>query len=122
MKLNQIAWVSGLVIAVITTLPISPARAQYNFARERSQCIAELTANTPGSRITLRSGPSTNYTSLGYGLVGDIVYVLTEDGPPELDYGVDSAGATWYRVGFPGSGASGWIREDFLDMRCEYAD
>lgn len=37
------------------------------------------------NRITLRSGPGTNYRSLGYGLVGDRVQVLTQS-PPELDY------------------------------------
>ncbi|MFB2880592.1 hypothetical protein [Floridanema aerugineum] len=41
------------------------------------------------NRITLRSGLGTNYRSLGYGLVGDRVQVLTQS-PPELDYDEDS--------------------------------
>ncbi len=94
-----------------------PARAQHHFSGQRSHCHALLQANDPGSRITLRAGPGTQHTSRGYGLVGDRVHVLTST-PPELDYSTDRQGYLWYRVGFPGSGASGWIRKDFLDLRC----
>lgn len=81
-----------------------------------------LVANDPNARITLRSGPGTNYPSRGYGLAGDLVYLLTEVGPPEVDMAPDNQGNTWFRVGFPSSGAIGWMREDFLSTYCEYAD
>lgn len=99
------------------TIPAKVVFAQHTFPNERSHCRATLTADTPNSRITLRSGPGTNYQSLGYGLAGDRVYVLTLS-PPETDYEKDAQGSGWYRVGFPGSGAKGWIREDFLRVRC----
>ncbi len=107
-------------LAITTTafsIPTPAVFAQYTFANERSHCQATLTANEPNSRITLRSGAGSNYRSLGYGLVGDRVQVLTLS-PPELDYQEDSQGSLWYRVGFPRSGAKGWIRQDFLRMQC----
>lgn len=107
-------------LAITTTafsIPTSAVFAQYTFANERSHCQATLTANEPNSRITLRSGAGSNYRSLGYGLVGDRVQVLTLS-PPELDYEEDSQGRVWYRIGFPRSGAKGWIRKDFLRLQC----
>ena len=91
--------------------------AQNPFGREMSQCRAVLKAEDLDSRINLRSGPGVEYAKVGYGLVGDRVFVLTQ-GPPEVDYEKDSEGYGWYRVGFPRSGAKGWIREDFLQVKC----
>lgn len=108
------------IVAIVSALTISTsmeALAQNTFGNERSQCQATLTATNRNSRITLRSGPGTNYRSVGYGLVGDRVYVLTVI-PPEVDYQKDRQGYGWYRVGFPRSGAKGWIREDFLRVQC----
>ncbi|MGB7443387.1 MAG: hypothetical protein WA919_20170 [Coleofasciculaceae cyanobacterium] len=106
-----------LATAAAITLPTTTAFAQHTFPSERSHCRATLTASNPNSRITLRSGAGTNYRSLGYGLAGDNVYVLTAT-PPEPDYKKDRFGYGWHRVGFPVSGAKGWIREDLLDVEC----
>lgn len=105
-------------VAATTIIPATAVFAQSTFPGERSQCDAVLAARDPNSHITLRSGPGTNYRNLGYGLVGDRVYVLT-DQPPELDYAIDRDGYGWYRVGFPNSGADGWIREDLLRLECQ---
>ncbi|WP_439638197.1 SH3 domain-containing protein [Spirulina sp.] len=88
-------------------------------AQHRTHCVAYLIANNRDARITLRSGPSTSTRSLGYGLVNDFVYLITNS-PPELDYAVDRNGYSWYRVEFPESGAKGWIRKDFLNIRCRH--
>ena len=93
--------------------------AQYDFREQQSLCTATLIANNPNARITLRSGPGTNFKSLGYGLVGDYIYILSTT-PPEADYAEDRQGYLWYRVGFPRSGAQGWMREDFLKKFCQY--
>jgi hypothetical protein len=121
---KPIAVYLGLAVAIATpTLAIPAAIAQAQpFGREQSHCTANLTARDRQTQITLRSGPGTTYRSLGYGLVGDFVYLLTSVGPPEVDAQVDHQGNTWFRVGFPNSGAKGWIREDFLNRRCAYAD
>ena len=97
----------------------SPILAQHTFSSEQSLCTGILTAQSRSARINLRSGPSTDYQSRGYGLVGDLVYVLSSS-PPEADYKQDKHGYIWYRVGFPGSGAKGWIREDLIELKCSY--
>ena len=107
----------GFMAMAAATIPATAALAQHTFPGDRSHCVATLTANNPNSRINLRSGAGTNYRYLGYGLVGDNVYVLTNR-PPEYDYEFDNQGYGWIRVGFPVSGAQGWIREDFLNVEC----
>ncbi|MDB9527702.1 SH3 domain-containing protein [Oscillatoria sp. CS-180] len=68
---------------------------------------ATLTARQAGSRINLRSQPTTDSERQGYGLVGDDVELLrAAEGSDEL---------TWYYVKFDESGAEGWIRGDFID-------
>jgi len=127
-------WIAVIVNTFIVSVSIK-ALSQHSFGNERSQCEATLTAKRnrvsaitlvfdrdlvekPGFWwITLRQGPGTNYRSNGYGLVGDRVYILTVI-PPDIDYKKDSQGYGWYRVGFPKSGVSGWIREDFLRVKC----
>jgi uncharacterized protein YgiM (DUF1202 family) len=120
MKIKNLAVVSLTVAVAVAILP-AKVFAQYTFPRERSQCDAILTAVDSNSHINLRSGPGTNYRSLGYGLVGDRVYLLTNI-PPELDSHQDAQGYFWYRVGFPNSGAKGWIREDLMKRQCRQID
>ena len=110
-----IPWLATTTLAI--SIPTPAVFAQHTFPNERSHCRATLSANEPNSRITLRSLPGSNYRSLGYGLVGDRVQVLTLS-PTEVDYEKDRQGNGWYRVGFPKSGAKGWIREDFLRVQC----
>jgi hypothetical protein len=95
------------------------ALAQSSFQRQRSICLAELRGNDPKTQINLRSGPSIDTENVGYGVPGDLVYLLSKN-PPETDVATDNQGNNWYRVGFPASGASGWIRADFLVRYCAY--
>lgn len=112
-------FIALLATTVATTIvPATAAFAQHTFPGERSHCDAILSADDPNSQITLRSGPGTDYRDLGYGLVGDRVYVLASP-PPNIDYETDRNGYGWYRVGFPGSGAEGWIRADLLRLDCQ---
>ncbi len=66
---------------------------------------AVLVGRETGSRVNVRSSPSTRAYSPHYGLVGDRVEVLNQT------EGRD--GYTWYYVEFR-SRARGWIRGDFL--------
>lgn len=69
---------------------------------------ATLKASDPQAQINLRSSPDPNSQQLGYGLVGDRVEILEQ--VPGAD------GYTWYQVRFYGSGAVGWIRNDFIEV------
>jgi len=69
---------------------------------------AYLRAADPNSRINLRDAPSSSARQVGYGLVGDRVFILEQT--PGSD------GYFWYRVRFPNSGATGWIRGDFISL------
>jgi hypothetical protein len=102
---------------VVITVSVGAAFAQHTFSGKTSYCTATLTAKQRSTKIALRKSPGTKYLTLGYGLVGDRVFVLSSSAP-ELDAHQDSQGHIWYRVGFPRSGAKGWIRQDFLRMKC----
>lgn len=108
------------IVAIVSTLILLisiKALSQHSFGNQRSQCEATLITIDKNTRITLRQGPGMDYRSNGYGLVGDRVYILTVI-PPEVDYKKDRQGYGWYRVGFPKTGTSGWIDEDFLQVKC----
>ncbi|MDA0265807.1 MAG: SH3 domain-containing protein [Cyanobacteria bacterium] len=79
----------------ITTAPVDPPQP------------AVLTAADAQAQINLRSEPSTDAASKGYGLVGDPVRLLKT--------AADGGDVPWYYVKFDGSGAEGWIRGDFID-------
>jgi hypothetical protein len=106
-----------LGITTLFLIKASPILSQNTFANQRSFCTAQLTAQSRDAKITLRSGPGANYSSKGYGLVGDFIYILSSS-PPQPEYSQDSQGYRWYKVGFPNSGATGWIRNDFLNQTC----
>ena len=68
---------------------------------------AQLISSEPGSRINLRSGPSTSTTAKGYGFMGDPVQLLRS---------TQGSDGLWYYVKFEKSGAEGWIRSDFINI------
>lgn len=68
-----------------------------------------LMAEDASARINLREAPSTDIPTRRYGLVGDEVLIL--------DNTIGKDGQNWYKVKFPGSGAVGWIRSDFVQLK-----
>jgi len=88
---------SALVAATVTFGTIQPATAMPGY----------IDGYEPGSRVTLRSGPSTASASRGYGLVGQDVELLTSTFN-EYD------GSWWVKVQFYESGAIGWIHGDYI--------
>ncbi|MGI2908485.1 SH3 domain-containing protein [Tolypothrix sp. VBCCA 56010] len=66
---------------------------------------AILSAKDSGSRINVRSAPTTESSSPHYGLSGDIE-VLRQTKAKD--------GYTWYYVKFYQSGAEGWVRADLI--------
>jgi len=68
---------------------------------------AQLMSSEPGSRINLRSGPSTSTAARGYGFMGDPVQLLRS---------AQGSDGLWYYVKFEKSGAEGWVRSDFVNL------
>lgn len=114
---TQLVAFSGLFAVLLSAVPAS---AQSKIPQsEMSYCMATLLGQTPGARINLRSGPHLNYQQRGYGLVGDRVHILRKRGGSAQDLEVvENRQGDWYRVGFPKSGARGWIRGDLLQPEC----
>lgn len=81
--------------------PINPSRT------------AQLVTQGDGSQVNLRSQPTTQSTSRGYGLGGDAVTLL------RLAEG--EGGLSWYYVKFAQSEAEGWVRGDFIDTSAAVA-
>lgn len=69
---------------------------------------AVITAQDPNSEVNVRSLPSPEADSIGYGRVGDTVTLGRSE--------VAEDGYTWYYVTFQQSTTVGWIRSDFLDI------
>lgn len=76
-----------------------------------STAEAILTRSDSNAQVNLRATPSVTSNRLGYGLVGDRVQVIQQAASADGD------SYTWYQVRFPGSGTTGWIREDFVRIR-----
>ena len=73
-----------------------------------SAAPAVLDASDPGSRINIRSDPSSSSTALHYGLPGDQVDILRNQ--------TGDDGYLWHFVRFDVSGAEGWVRGDLLRL------
>jgi predicted RNA-binding Zn ribbon-like protein len=91
------------LLAVVTAMALSCFSALPSLAAP-----AYLVGREPGSRINVRSAPSTSAPSPHYGLVGDRVEVIRSV--------TGEDGYTWYYVEFP-SGARGWIRGDLVSVQ-----
>jgi hypothetical protein len=94
-KHSILAVLSATILSLLTALPSIAAPAY-------------LVGRQPGSRINVRSAPSTSASSPHYGLVGDRVQVIR--------YVTGKDGYIWYFVEFP-SRARGWIRGDFVSVQ-----
>lgn len=67
---------------------------------------ATLTSRDPGAQINIRDSASPQAYARHYGLAGDQVRILKQS--------TGSDGQIWYQVEFLGSGATGWVRGDFV--------
>ena len=71
-----------------------------------SASTATLTSRDPGSRINIRDRANLQSPVRHYGLSGDSVRILAQ--------AIGSDQQTWYQVQFTSSGATGWVRGDFV--------
>jgi hypothetical protein len=82
-------------------------------AQPKDNPVLTLTARDRGTHINLRSQPTANSRSVGYGVPGDLAYMLQ----CVQDRDTPGSDLNWCKVQFPQSGAVGWIRSDFLIFR-----
>lgn len=107
----QTAWVSQGVLYSASVkngrrdTVIALANSALQAARPSSN-TATLTSRDPGSRINIRDRASTSAPIRHYGLAGNAVRILEQ--------AIGSDQQTWYRVQFSSSGATGWVRGDFV--------
>lgn len=81
--------------------PAAPVATNLN-----PQETGYLTSQDAGARINVRSSPSTSASTPHYGVPGDAVTLQ------QSANGAD--GYIWYNVRFNVSGATGWVRGDFV--------
>ncbi len=113
---------SAIAAASFALSAATATHAQRNpFPGLDSYCQATLKAQERGARINIREGAGLNSRVLHYGIAGDRVMLLREtaNGDPErLAIRTDTQGYSWYRVGFPKTRATGWVRSDFFEPEC----
>lgn len=117
----KLAMAAALTSTTVVLSAIAPVFAQNPFSGEDTYCQADLRADNPKARINVREGAGQNFRVRHYGVVGDRVMLLRErrNGPPEdIATRTDRQGYSWYRVGFPETRATGWVRSDFLVEEC----
>jgi SH3-like domain-containing protein len=90
----------NLAVAAIASITMTIALALPSLADP-----AVLVGERSGSRVNVRSSPTTQSSSPHYGLVGDYIEVLSETRGDD--------GYTWCYIRFS-SGAEGWVRSDFV--------
>jgi Bacterial SH3 domain len=86
------------------SVPVSVQATNNN----RLSKFATLTAQEPQARINVRDQPNLSGNNRHYGVPGDRVTILSS---------TLTEGYTWYKVMFQGSGAEGWVRGDFVNLK-----
>lgn len=84
------------------SVPTAPVASNPNYAT--------LSAADTNSRINVRSEPTIHSSSPHYGVVGDRVEIIR----CVQDTDTQGSDLNWCNVRFPASGATGWIRSDFI--------
>ncbi|OYQ67346.1 hypothetical protein B9G53_01505 [Pseudanabaena sp. SR411] len=82
-----------------------------------SDCNVRIVGRERGTRVNLRDGAGTEYSSPSYLLVGQYVNMLNNASGNRISR-EDSEGYTWYYVEYEPSATRGWLREDFIAPRC----
>ncbi|TAF51430.1 MAG: hypothetical protein EAZ61_10650 [Oscillatoriales cyanobacterium] len=88
-------------VAQPAAAPATPVATNLN-----PQTTGYLTSQDAGAQINVRSSPSTSASTPHYGVPGDAV-TLQQSATGDDGY-------VWYNVRFNASGATGWVRSDFV--------
>jgi hypothetical protein len=106
-----------LIGAIAPVLGLLVATPMAVFAQSNSGCTVQLVGRERGSRVNLRTGAGTEYSSPSYLLIGQTVEMLDNPRGGRASK-EDSQGSTWYYVEYAPTGTRGWIREDFIAPQC----
>jgi Bacterial SH3 domain len=111
--------------AIASLLPILPQLTSSATAQSITDksCVADVIGDDVGSQVNIRSGAGSIFNVIGTVSVGNLVIVANDD---QDKSGVvtplsrrDTQGNVWYlTTRFRASEYKGWIREDFLRLRC----
>ena len=116
----------SLIFAAIASLfTLSPQLTSGAIAQSITDksCVADIIGEDIGSQVNIRSGAGSNFSVVGTVSVGNLVIVVNNDqdrsGVVSPFSRRDNQGNIWYlTTRFRGSEYKGWIREDFLRLRC----
>lgn len=86
-------------------------------------CVADILGEDIGSQVNIRSGAGTIFNVIGTVSVGNLVIVANDDrdksGVVSPLSRTDNQGDSWYlTTRFRASEYKGWIRADFLRLKC----
>jgi SH3-like domain-containing protein len=120
MKLTKIlvAAIAPLITLVPQFTSIALAGPETVQVRgNRSNCNVPIVGSQRGSRVNMRSGPGTVFSSPSYVLVGQTVNMLNDMDSNRIRR-VDPEGMEWYFVEYVPSNTRGWVRGDFIGPSC----
>ncbi len=118
--------ICALILAEIATLATFASQFTSSASAQSitdKSCVADIIGNDIGSQVNIRSGAGTIFNVIGTVSVGNLVIVANDDRDKS---GVvaplsrqDSQGDVWYlTTRFRASEYKGWIRADFLRIKC----
>lgn len=120
------AKVCALMVAEILTLatfvPQFTSSASAQSITDKS-CVADIVGEDIGSQVNIRSGAGKIFNVIGTVSVGNLVIVANDDRDTSTVVSPlsrkDSQGDVWYlTTRLRASEYKGWIRSDFLGLRC----
>lgn len=116
----------SLILAATSTLiTFTPQFAPKAIAQSvtAQSCVADIIGEDIGSQVNIRSGAGTIFNVIGTVSVGNLVIVVNDDqdksGIVSPLRRTDSQGDDWYlTTRLRQSPYKGWIRADFLQLKC----
>ena len=116
---------SLIFAAIASFLTLSPQLTSTAIAQSITDksCVADIIGDNIGSQVNIRSGAGSIFNVIGTVSVGNLVIVANDDQNQSRVVSPlsrrDTQGNIWYlTTRFRASEYKGWIRADFLRLRC----
>lgn len=110
------------IAPLITLIPQFTPKLQAQSINSRS-CVADVIGDDIGSQVNIRSGPGLNFEVIGTVSVGNLVIIANDNTNRSRHISTlvrrDNQNNRWYMVSrFRASEDRGWMRADFLSLKC----